>query len=313
MSETRFQPTSRSRDAKASEVEPARGLPLGQIALLISLNALLSLVISVGVVLVAGPYLISGRPDNLAPSEATSAEVALAGSPGPGRLLPTQTFTPVPAEPEFYIVQPGDSLSAIAAFYGISLQDLMAANGLDNPDFVQVGQELLIPLGGLPDVPPGTAPEPAPTNTGIPFDPPTPLPEDATIPSEPAVTVGPSPTPTETPTAVPTATAPPLDEVIVSVEQVVGGGDLEQEAVVLLNEGPGINLTGWTLAGSELGPYTFPNLFLWSGGSIRVHTRAGANTASDLYWNQGEPAWPTGTVLTLNDPTGKIVSSYTVP
>ena len=44
-----------------------------------------------------------------------------------------------------YTVQPGDSLSVIAKNFGLSLAELMAANYIDNPNNIVVGQELLLP------------------------------------------------------------------------------------------------------------------------------------------------------------------------
>ncbi|HEX2696618.1 MAG TPA: LysM domain-containing protein, partial [Anaerolineales bacterium] len=38
-----------------------------------------------------------------------------------------------------YIVQPGDTLSSIAARFNISLADLMNANGITNPNVLDVG------------------------------------------------------------------------------------------------------------------------------------------------------------------------------
>ena len=56
---------------------------------------------------------------------------------------------PDPAKPaadtDAYIVQPGDSLSAIAQAHGYSLAELLAANQIDNPDTVYVGQPLILP------------------------------------------------------------------------------------------------------------------------------------------------------------------------
>lgn len=307
MSESSSQPTSKSFRAREAPPSAPRGLPLGQIALIISLNALISMIISVAVILVAGPFLIGGQPGgglSALPSPGPTAETTVQAT---APATATVEATAGPAEPVYYTVQPGDSLGGIATRHGVPLQDLMLANGLDDPDYVQVGQVLLIPVGGLPAAPPTATTEAVPTPTDIPFEPPTPLPADATLPPEPAVTVGPSPTP------VPTSTAPPPDQVRVTVSRVVGAGDLAQEAVLLLNDGPGVNLTGWTLEGSELGTYVFPNLFLWSGGSIRVHTQVGANTASDLYWGQGEAAWPSGTTVVLRSPTGETVSTLLVP
>jgi murein DD-endopeptidase MepM/ murein hydrolase activator NlpD len=44
-----------------------------------------------------------------------------------------------------YIVQPGDTLSSIAARFNITLDDLMAANGITNPNLLSAGQQLTVP------------------------------------------------------------------------------------------------------------------------------------------------------------------------
>jgi murein DD-endopeptidase MepM/ murein hydrolase activator NlpD len=44
-----------------------------------------------------------------------------------------------------YIVQPGDSLSAIAVFFSIDLNDLMTANGITDANQLAAGQQLIIP------------------------------------------------------------------------------------------------------------------------------------------------------------------------
>ena len=44
-----------------------------------------------------------------------------------------------------YIVQPGDTLTDIAARFNISVSDLIAANNLANPNALQAGQQLVIP------------------------------------------------------------------------------------------------------------------------------------------------------------------------
>ena len=56
---------------------------------------------------------------------------------------PTLTPTPTP-ETIVYTVEPGDTLSGIAAQYGVSVQDLRALNGLSS-DILSVGQELRVP------------------------------------------------------------------------------------------------------------------------------------------------------------------------
>ncbi|MGA2111744.1 MAG: peptidoglycan DD-metalloendopeptidase family protein [Anaerolineales bacterium] len=44
-----------------------------------------------------------------------------------------------------YIVQPGDNLSLIARTFGVTLSELLAANGLTTNSIIQPGQELVIP------------------------------------------------------------------------------------------------------------------------------------------------------------------------
>ena len=58
--------------------------------------------------------------------------------PGPGA-------TPTTLPPLVVVIQSGDSLSGIAAEYGVTLEALVVANGIDDPDRVHPGQELVIP------------------------------------------------------------------------------------------------------------------------------------------------------------------------
>ncbi|RMF01211.1 MAG: LysM peptidoglycan-binding domain-containing protein, partial [Chloroflexi bacterium] len=213
----------------------------------------------------------------------------------------------------------------IAQKFDVSLFDLMVANGLSDQDFIQVGQVLEIPLGGLPDVTPTFTPAPVFTDTPLPFDPPTPLPDDATRPAEPAATVGPSATPSPTvpitptegivlePTPIPTSTPAPAGDISVTISNVVGAGNLAQETVIILNQGAGTSLQDWRLEGSSLGNFVFPDLFLFSGGSIRIHTAAGQNSPSDLYLGQGEAAWLPGGSVKLVNAAGNEVSRFDVP
>lgn len=59
-----------------------------------------------------------------------------------------------------YTVQPGDTLLRIARRFGVSLSALAAANGITNPSFIRVGQQLTIPGEAAP--PPATPPPAAP-------------------------------------------------------------------------------------------------------------------------------------------------------
>ncbi len=60
------------------------------------------------------------------------------------------------AGPEWVVVGAGETLAAIAARYGTTVQALVKANNLPNANFVYSGQRLLIPPDTAPD-PPGAA------------------------------------------------------------------------------------------------------------------------------------------------------------
>ncbi len=72
-------------------------------------------------------------------------------TPNPPRALPTPR-----QDPDQYVVQSGDTLGEIAQRYGVSVNALMQANGLDDADLLTVGQTLTIP-----------APEPGETGTAF--------------------------------------------------------------------------------------------------------------------------------------------------
>jgi LysM repeat protein len=56
-----------------------------------------------------------------------------------------ETTTPTPSAEGVYIVQEGDYPGSIAEQFGISVEELMEANGITDPTSLIVGQELIIP------------------------------------------------------------------------------------------------------------------------------------------------------------------------
>jgi LysM repeat protein len=332
----------RSRDAEYTEEDDEEFGPSArrthvtlrlswqQIAFIISINAILSLIISLVVVIIAGrspsPWPGAAISPEATLSQTEPSPVAEVGDetgqvqpappgalvsptratipsaqPAAGEALPTGT----PVEPTVYIVQAGDTLSSIARKFDVSLEDLMQANGITDPDYVLLGQELLIPIGGLPQVTPTFTPVPVPTDTPLPFNPPTPLPSGATPPAEPAATVGP------TSTAVPTLTSASVGEIRL-VLQVLNPGDLTNEMVQVVNQGPFVRLAGWTLSDEDGNVYTFPDFSLWGGGAVNVHTASGPNTTTDLYWGQPNAVWDADELATLQDAEGTVIATYMV-
>jgi LysM repeat protein len=79
-------------------------------------------------------------------------------------LIPGGGSAPAPSTPSsttgYYTVQPGDTVSSIAVRNGITAWAIVEANHLANPNFIYVGQRLVIPGGSSP------APAPAPQTSG---------------------------------------------------------------------------------------------------------------------------------------------------
>jgi LysM repeat protein len=185
----------------------------------------------------------------------------------------TATFPPSPT-PVTYTVQPGDTLYEIALRLGIPLDALMAANGLTDPDALDVGQVLLVP--SLEDLAQATA---------------TPGPVTAAAPSATAAIVG----------------APDVE-----IRGVDGMGDLARETVRLLNAGGVAAMAGWTLDDGGEHTFVFPAFTLYNG-AVSIHTRAGENTVIDLYWGLSEAVWSSGKVITLREADGSVHSTFPIP
>lgn len=178
-----------------------------------------------------------------------------------------------------HVVQSGETLNAISQRYDVSVDDIMLANGLDNANFIASGQSLVIPVGGIPE------PTAAPTETMVAL---------------------PSPIPTE-PTAAGSGQ--------ISIAAVRDLGILESEVVELANNsGQALSLAGWKVRDEDNNVYTFGNITIYGeGAGVRLFTRAGNDTFSELHWGLGEPAWRSGETLSLWDASGQVIATFVVP
>lgn len=78
---------------------------------------------------------------------------ALANPPTPTAIAVAPPATPEPTSPpvdQTYIVKAGDNPASIAQQFNIKTQDLMAANNIDDPQKLQIGQTLKIPAPTTP-------------------------------------------------------------------------------------------------------------------------------------------------------------------
>ena len=182
-----------------------------------------------------------------------------------------------PSGPTVHVVQQGDSMGGIAVQYDVSMDDITAANGIDDPNTIFVGQELIIPTGdGAVDV---VAAEPG---------------------EEP------------TPTAIPTLQ---VGVSLFEISSVTGVGDVAAEQVVITNVGPeAVNLEGWSISDDAGDTYTFPDILLFGGGvAVTLHSTTGEDNVLDYYWDREAAAWASGDVLVLRNPDGEIAAELAVP
>ncbi|GAB4331606.1 MAG: hypothetical protein Kow0010_17110 [Dehalococcoidia bacterium] len=108
--------------------------------------ALLALVLAV-MVFGAGACLFGGGDDDdePTPTATTAASPPAATTTATAPATETPAATETPGGPRTYTVQPGDTLGAIAQQFGVTVEAIVVANGIDDPDFIDVGQVLVIP------------------------------------------------------------------------------------------------------------------------------------------------------------------------
>lgn len=245
------------------------------------LNALVSALVTLSVLWFWDRTHTSPRENPfpiLTPSGNTAANATPGSNVSPASPVTVEPTLQPTATQTTYIVQPGDTLGAIAQRYELAVEDIMAANGLTDPNTLALGQVLIIPVAGSPaasptEVPPPTTAPPLPTATP---DPNQPLPQ-------------------------------------LTIREVRSPGVVNSELVVLVNAGGPVNLAGWVVRAETGRQYTFPALTLFAGGAVNLHTGAGADTVTDLYWNQPEAVWTTGQVVQVLDTAGTIHARFTVP
>lgn len=269
-----------------------------QVAFIIVVNAVISATLSVVITLLLVPAAQPWTPI-LSGVEPPSVELTNAGA------MATQAVVAITPTPEqvTHVVQPGDTISGLALQYDVPGEDIIAANRLENPNFLQVGVELIIPVGGLLEATATFTPAPTPTDTPIPFEPPS-ADMTATAAAELGATTTPLPTP-----------LPSTGELQIEITEVLGAGLVDQERVVITNLGDRLaDMQGWTLTDADGNIYVFPNFRLWSGGNVTVHTRIGqdGNPPANFYWGKLEAVWSAGEVVVLKDAGGITLSTLVV-
>lgn len=245
---------------------------------------LINILVSAGVVLAILYWWDSRKP---APEDSSVPLISASPLPAAATAAASvqSTDTPEPEEgPPTHVVKAGDTLGSLSQFYDVTLEDLMEANDLTDPNLISVGQELIIPIGGI-----ATA--------------------------TPAIESPPGEGAAELPTPIATDEPSNEGEVVVEITAVTGVGELGDEAVQISNlGGRQIALLDWTLADADGHLYTFAQVTLFGdGAAIQVHTASGTNGPADLHWGLETPIWEPGERVTLLDPEGGIAATFDIP
>ena len=236
---------------------------------------ILNIIISAAVVLALLYWWDSRRAPEVTESPPTFA----AAFPIPTRTptivvqIEAETFEDIIDEGlDIYTVQRGDTLGSISAEFDLPMFDIMEANGIEDPNFLQVDQELIIPTDGYE----------------------TPVPEATS-------TLGISELPSPIPTLLPTE-----GEAVIELGELTSPGDISKEAVSIINNGDRpISLLGWKIIDQDGHEYTFGQVTLFGeGAAISVHSISGQDGLTALYWGNQEALWQSGETIALVDSEG---------
>jgi LysM repeat protein len=197
-------------------------------------------------------------------------------------VIPTVTQDIPTAEPtialQAYQVSSGETLGEIALAFDITVEELLALNGLDDPDSIGAGATIFVPVEKQAD------------SEGSQIGP---LPQEQSNPD---------------------GATPPTSTQQVEIVAVIGAGDLASERVQIRGLGEGtLSLTGWRLQDKDDHIYTFPQLTLFGNGAVNIYSTAGVDTVVALYWNSSEAVWESGETVALFNDNGLIQATYTVP
>jgi hypothetical protein len=109
-----------------------------------------------------------------------------------------------------------------------------------------------------------------------------------------------------------TPTPPPFVTQL-AIVRVQDAGSFGTEAVEIRNDGPVVDLSGWSLIDQHGHVYRFGELRLFSGASLTVFTRTGDDTPAAVFWGLTEPVWSSGETAALLDASGRVQSTFTLP
>ena len=264
------------------------------------LNILVSAIVVVGILMFwqqrqVGTPIISSTTNEQTVSIPTSAPFAdnsvIAPAPTSApivaeeNLLPTET--PRPQGDFFHEVQAGETLGGISLQYDISIEDIVGANEVLDPNQISVGQVIRIPNGA-------SAVIEAVEN------------ENSAVAEQAQANID--------LTQVPTIEVQ-IGESQLEIRSIEGVGNPISESFQLVNIGDNVvELGGWRITGDGDVDYVFDDRRLFGGGAgITIFSGSGENSVFDVYLNSVGSVWVSGEVITLYEPDGTVHTTTVVP
>jgi LysM repeat protein len=152
-----LQPDTEGQVEDSSETDPAAAESVDVQEETVIVNEPVTHIIQAGDSLftVAQRYNVS--LDDLAATNTLDVNALL--SPGATLIIPVEDTastaggleeSPLDGEERVHIVQAGENLYRIGLVYGFTIDELVTYNSLEDPDYIDVGQEIRIPPGGTP-------------------------------------------------------------------------------------------------------------------------------------------------------------------
>jgi len=147
------EPAWRGMAGRARRAGPGRFVALGAVATVVGAGAIAAIAAANGGLDLGGLAVETSPSPDTTPSPRPTRSPRPTPSPTPVPTptplpseTPAPTVAPTPAPtPRTYVVQEGDTLAEIAQQFGTTTEAIQAANGIQDPNVIAVGQVLVIP------------------------------------------------------------------------------------------------------------------------------------------------------------------------
>jgi len=144
------EPAWRGMAGRARRVRPGRLVAAGAMTAIVGAGAVAVLATMddglSGGAADGSPSAVASPTPTRSPRPSPTATATPSPTPMPVPETPVPTATPAPAPtPRSYVVQEGDTLAEIAQQFATTVQAIQAANGIEDPNTIGVGQVLVIP------------------------------------------------------------------------------------------------------------------------------------------------------------------------